>query len=343
MPLSRAFLVAMFAGLVLVVAGCGSDDGDGGQGTGGGRTERVRIALDFSANVNYLGIYAAIENGDFRRNGIDPQILPFAGTPAEVLVRSGRTDLGISFPPEVVIQRARGLRYKAVAGLVAENTTALAVPADSPVTRPAQLSGKRYGGFGIQSDEPIIKEILRRDGAADPQFRDVTLNTAVYDALGKGRVDYSAVFAGIDDITAEAAGTKLRLFPYADTLGPAGNFPNAVFVASDETIAARRDVLRRTLAALDAGYRFAAKDPARAARILVARNRTELGKAEDLVDRTARAVAPTFLDDAGRWGALQDEDFAGLAQILSRGGVLPGAPPPARDVFDASLLPAPRE
>ena len=36
-------------------------------------TEKVTIALDWTANVNYLGIYAAIANGYFEQQGIEPQ------------------------------------------------------------------------------------------------------------------------------------------------------------------------------------------------------------------------------------------------------------------------------
>ena len=97
-------------------------------------TEKVTIALDWTANVNYLGIYAAIANGYFEQQGIEPEILPYAGTPAEALIDAGKTDLAISYPPDVIINRAHGLEYKAVAGLVAQNTTALAVLASSEFT-----------------------------------------------------------------------------------------------------------------------------------------------------------------------------------------------------------------
>ncbi|HEX7609776.1 MAG TPA: ABC transporter substrate-binding protein, partial [Solirubrobacteraceae bacterium] len=98
------------------LAACGSSSSSGGATASASQPKQtVRIALDYTANVNYLGIYAAIVNGYFAKQGIDPQIIPYAETPAETLVGSGRTDLGISYPPEVAINRAKGLKYKAVA------------------------------------------------------------------------------------------------------------------------------------------------------------------------------------------------------------------------------------
>ncbi len=336
-------LAAVLAASVAVAA-CGSDSSSSdttAASTAGGaaKPQSVKIALDYSPNVNYLGIYTAIAKGYFAKQGIKPEIIPYANTPAETLIKSGKTDLGITYPPDVIINRAQGLKYKAVGALVANNTTALAVLADSKFTRPAQLNGTLYGGFGIQSDQPIISAILKADGVAKPDFKQVVLSTDVISALDKKRIQYTAVFGGIDDVTAGLQGVKLRTFPYAKYLGAAGNYPNAVYVASDETIAKRGAALKGALAALAQGYEYAAKNPAEAAKILIAANQTALGKSQNIVDATAAAVSKQFLDSSGAWGQLQAEDFAGLSKILQDGGVVKSPPPPA-DLYTDSLLPS---
>jgi ABC-type nitrate/sulfonate/bicarbonate transport system substrate-binding protein len=326
----------------LSLAACGSSS-SGGSGPSAGTTSRplqtVRIALDYTANVDYLGIYSAIANGYFTKHGVKPQIIPYAETPAETLIESGKTDLGISYPPEVVLRRAQGLRYKAVAALVDGNTTALAVLASSPYTSPAQLSGKLYGGFGIESDKPIISRIMANAGVARPGFREVVLNSDVVQALASHRIDYTAVFGGIDDVTAELDGTKLRTFPYRDFLGAGGNFPNAVYVAGDEDIAKRGPALRAALAALAEGYEFAAENPAQAERTLISENETALGKSQRIVTATGNATARTFVGPSGSWGTLNDADFSGLEQIFSSSGLLKGTPPPISDFYTNALLP----
>lgn len=304
------------------------------------RKATVRIALDYSANVDYLGIYAAINNGYFTQEGIKPQIIPYANTPAEPLIQSGRTDLAISYPPNVIINVAHGLRYKAVAALVAHNTTALAVMASSQYKRPAQLNGLLYGGFGVASDPPIVSTILHDDGVAKPDFKQVVLDTDVIDALSKGRVQYTAVFGGIDDVTAALQGIKLRTFPYRTYLGPGGDYPNAVFVAGDTEIARRGDVLRRALAALAKGYEFAAHDPAAAERILIKDNPTALAHSQQIVTATGNATAPTFLNSSGVWGPMTPTAFSGLETILGHGGLTKGAMPAVGGLYTNTLLPS---
>jgi ABC-type nitrate/sulfonate/bicarbonate transport system substrate-binding protein len=290
-------------------------------------TATVKIALDYTANVNYLGIYAAQSEGYFAAQHIDAVILPYANASAEQLIQAGQTDLGISYPPDVIINNADGtLHYRAVAALVTDNTTALAVLASSKYTRPAQLSGKLYGGFGIASDRPLVTAILRADGAKHPVFKQVVLDADVITALAAHRIDYTAVFGGIDDVTAALEGVKLRTFPYNRYLGAAGNYPNAVFVASDAEIAARGAILARALKALAEGYEFAAHHPAAAEAILIADNRTALGNARRIIDATGNATAPHFLDAAGAWGPETESDYAGLERILAAGHIIKTAP-----------------
>lgn len=332
--------------LVLALGACGSDDSDDATSASSGttaastqKTEKVRIALDYSPNVNYLGIYTAIEKGYFADQGIEAEIVPFANTPAETLIKSGKTDLGITYPPDVVINRSQGLKYKAVAALVAGNSTALAVKADAKATRPADLDGELYGGFGIQSDEPIVKAILKGDGVQDPKFKQVVLSTDGIVALDKGRIGYTAVFGGVSDVTAELQGVKLKTFQYKDYLGDAGDYPNAVYVASDETIEQRGPVVKRALAALAKGYEDAAKDPVASEKILIDANRTALGKSQEIVEKTGAAVSKQFLDDSGAWGPLEDTDFVGLGKILKDGGIVKGEVPAASDLYTNELLP----
>ncbi len=106
----------------------------------------------------------------------------------------------------------------------------------SPYTSPAQLSGKLYGGFGVPSDEPIIKAIMTKTGVADPVYNQVVLNGSAYQALAAKRVAYTTMFGGIDDVTAELQGAQLRTFPIRDYLGPAASFPDDSLAASDSEI-----------------------------------------------------------------------------------------------------------
>jgi ABC-type nitrate/sulfonate/bicarbonate transport system substrate-binding protein len=302
----------------------------------------LRVALDWTPNVDFLGIYVAINKGYFTKEGIKPVIIPYSGTPGETLIEAGKTDLAFTYPPSIPAYRASGLEYRAVAGLAQENTIELAVLASSPYKSPAELSGRLYGGFGVPSDEPIIDAIFKKVGVSHPVFRQVVLNGSAYQALEAKRVAYTTMFGGVDDVTAELGGARLRLFPIRDYLGAAASFPDDSLVASDKEIATNKSVLRRGLAALAEGYVFSARHPAQAEQILIEDNRSFLATSRNVVVATGNATAPTFLTPSGQWGTLSDASFSGITQIMAEGGLFGRkAPPPASEDYTDSLLPPP--
>jgi ABC-type nitrate/sulfonate/bicarbonate transport system substrate-binding protein len=305
-----------------------------------GSLQPLRIALDWTANVDFLGIYVAINNGYFTKEGIKPVIIPYSGTPGETLLKAGKADLVFTYPPNIPAYRAAGLQYRAVAGLTQENTIELAVLKSSPYTSPAQLSGKLYGGFGVPSDPPIIKTIFSKLGVKNPVFNEVVVDTSAYQALASGRVAYTSMFGGIDDVTAELQGAKLRLFPIRDYLGAAASFPDDSLAATDAEIDHDPSLLRHGLAALSEGYIWSEKHPAQAEAILIKDNETSLEHSQNIIYATGNAFVKTLLTPSGQWGTLSDASFAGITQIMAGGGLFKGeTPPSASDDFTNNLLP----
>lgn len=323
--------------LVVAAAACGSS-------TAASRNHTLRIALDYTENVDYLGIYAAITNGYFKAEGIKADIIPYSGVPAETLLSEHKTDLGLTYPPNIPAYRAGGpgippLDYEAVAGLSQVNTINIAVLASSKYHHVGQLSGTLYGGFGVPSDKPIIEDVFRKAGVEHPVYHEVDLGDQAYQALADHRVAYSITYGGIDDVTAELEGVKLREFPIKDYLPQAFTFPDDAFVALDSEVKAHAELLRKGLYALAEGYEFAAHHPARAEAILIKDNETALGQSKNIIDATGNATAKTLLTKSGTWGGLNAGQFAGITQIQVAGGLIKAsrAPKPSQDFTDALL------
>jgi ABC-type nitrate/sulfonate/bicarbonate transport system substrate-binding protein len=335
----RAMAMAMVTVVALVAAGGYARSGSAAAAAPTATPRTLRIALDYTANVDYLGIYAAEHNGYFTAEGIRPDIIPYAGVPAETLLQTGKTDLGLTYPPSIPASRAAGLDYEAVAGLTQRNTIGIAVLASSHYTSVAQLSGTLYGGFGVASDKPILEDVFHHAGVAHPVVKEVDLGDQAYQALAAHRVAYSIVYGGIDDVTAELAGVKLRVFPIRRYLPAAFTFPDDAWVAMDTEVRADPGLLRRGLAALAEGYTFAAHHPAAAEKILEEDNRTALAHSTSIIAATGDATAPTFLTAGGRWGPMDNADFAGITSILVDGGLVraSAAPAPATDYTNALL------
>lgn len=327
--LSRALVVLLAFGLL--AAACGDDDEPS---TGDRKT--IRIALDFFPNTNYAGIAAAIDKGYFEEQNLDVEIVPWAFTVTGILVENGNADLGIAYPPDTFREVALGNKVRTVAAILQVSNVSIIVPEDSPYRVAADLqNAATYGGFGTPHEGPIVTEFLKAVGDPNPDFTPVVLQGGPTEALISGDVDFSASFIGWLDIAARLAGTPMRVFPYREYI-PEIVYPDVIFVASQDTIDSDANLLERALIALGKGYEAVAADPAEAANILI-RVFPDLEQSRALVTESAVYRAPQYLDGNGNWGCVVESQFAGMAGLLDRSGLLvdAGGNAVARPSFDS--------
>ena len=309
----------------LFAAGCGDDDSSSAASTTPEATETCTVALDWTPNTNHTGIYVAKEKGYFADEGLNLKILPYSGANTDVLVAQGKADLGVSFVPQVLVSHTAGIPVKAVAAIASRNTESLAVLESSKYQSPKDLAnGTTYGGFGLPYEVPTWSAVIAADGGKNIDFKNVTLNTAAYEALYAKKIDWSAIFDAWEGIEAKQRNIKLRTFPISKYLGEAGNYPSAIFVASEKEISGSPEKLQKCLAAISKGYDYAAENPAEAAQILIAAD-PSLEQSKELVEASAEYLAPVYIGDSSQWGEFKEESWSGLGNILAEAGALKDA------------------
>lgn len=70
---------------------------------------RLKLALNWKAEPEFGGFYAAKLGGAFKHNGLEVEVLEGgAGTPVVQMIATGKADFGISAADEVVISQERG-------------------------------------------------------------------------------------------------------------------------------------------------------------------------------------------------------------------------------------------
>ena len=113
MRLSRtAVLAAIVAtiALALGLAACGEKSED----VTGATPTPFTLTLDFYPNPDHTGIYMAERLGYFEEAGLDVEIQTPSDPAAPIkLVAAGRSDLAISYEPEVILAREQGLGVRA--------------------------------------------------------------------------------------------------------------------------------------------------------------------------------------------------------------------------------------
>ncbi len=297
-------------------------------------TATVRLALDWTPNTNHIGFYVAQQDGGYAAQAIDLEFLPYASASPEILVSSGAAECGISTQEGATFAIAAGAKERSVMAILAHTATAIAVRDDGAITRPRQLDGKLYAGFGLPQEVPELQAVIRADGGKGA-FRTATLDTSAYEALYDGKADFTIIFNAWEGIEAHERNVKLRTFAFTD-YGMPDSYA-VVLVCNDDWLAAHGDVAKRFLAATTAGFEAAAADPDGAAAKLIAANPGVFDANPALPLDSARYLASNQLyGTAGSIGRQTTAQWTAFSGFLFDTGLLAGPdgkPLPARSDF----------
>ncbi len=143
------------------------------------------------------------------------QILPYASTTPEALIAAGQAECGISFQDALTFAAAAGAPVVSVMAILQHTAQEIAVLASSDITRPRDLDGRMYAGFGYPNEEPTLQPVIKADGGTG-DFTTVTLDTAAYEALYAKRADFVITFTAWEGIEAGQRDIELRTFPFTD-------------------------------------------------------------------------------------------------------------------------------
>ena len=178
-----AAVVAVLA-LVLasVLAACGSDDGDDkGSGSGSGKLTSVKLQLQWYAQAQFAGYYAAVAQGYYKEEGLDVSIAEGSAdiVPIDSLT-AGDVDYAISWVPKVLGSIEAGAKVTDVAQIFERSATTQISFKDKNITDPAQLKGKKVGSWGYGNEWELFAGMQK----AGVTLKDISLVQQAFDMNG---------------------------------------------------------------------------------------------------------------------------------------------------------------
>src|SRR5204862_3402404 len=163
--------------------GCGSGGGDSA-------TSRLTLVLDFFPNADHAPIYAAQAGGRFEAQKVALKVrAPSDPSEPIKLVAAGKADLGISYEPELLRARDRGVKVEAVAALVRTPLTSIISLPKAGIRTPADLRGKTVGTAGIDYQSAYLQAILSRAHVPPSTVKQRNVGFDLVPALLTGKVD----------------------------------------------------------------------------------------------------------------------------------------------------------
>lgn len=314
----------------LSACSAGAGDGDGG----GASSTNPRVQLSWQKNVQFSGMYFAIEKGYFEEEGLGTPELLTGGGPGsgvETGLTSNSVWVGTTSPQLTAPVVLQGAELKTVGATFQRNPFCIMSAADNAIMTPQEMTGKR---IGVQaSNENVFAALLK---ANDMQESDLTKITVQYDPtpLTAGEVDGWVSYVTNEPIALGERGFANEYFMFADF-----NLPlvGEAVVVRQETIDNERDQLKGFLKAIIRGWYDARADPAEAARLAVEVYGPDLGntidgQVKEFEAQTELMVTPDT--EANGLLTITDELIAENIAALASADITIAA----EDLFDTSII-----
>ena len=195
----RRPLIATVAAVALAVTACSTTPAANNSGSSGGGTAgapaKVSLQLQWVAQGQFAGYYAAVDQGYYKDAGLDVTIKEGGVdiVPQTVLAQ-GQADYAIAWVPKALATREAGANIVDIAQVFQRSGTLQVSFADKGITTPADFAGKTVGNWGFGNEYEVFAALGQAN--LDPAT-DVTLVQQDFDMSGLLSGDIDAAEAMI--------------------------------------------------------------------------------------------------------------------------------------------------
>ena len=228
------------------------------------QTQDVALQLSWLHSVQFGGSYIAQDRGYWAEQGLDVALLPGGpNAPVEPPVVAGTALVGISAADYTAAAVEQGAPFRIIGVAMQKNPFAIASLPANPVEVPKDLEGKRIGM--ALANMPVLEALCTLNDVA---LSEIEVVPTQYDAapLLAGQVDCLLCWATDLPVAMAMENIEAVTMLMADH-GYA--LHSQTYIATEQSLAERRDELVALMRSEVAGWTDYAEDPEAAARLTV--------------------------------------------------------------------------
>jgi ABC-type nitrate/sulfonate/bicarbonate transport system substrate-binding protein len=200
-------------------------------------TRQVKFTLPWLAQGSFAFVYMAQAKGYMQKRGIEMSIARGFGSFASAQsISSGQFDCGLCAAPALTLSVAKGLPLVALATTDYDATMGVGVLADSPITKPQELAGKKVASVPTSAEFPFLPAYAKKVGLDLGSVESVHVdNKVIEQMLEQHQVDAITNFAASSYAVLMSRSKPTRWFLYS----------TAGIVNHGQTIAVTRDTFAK--------------------------------------------------------------------------------------------------
>jgi NitT/TauT family transport system substrate-binding protein len=151
----------------------------------------VKFTLPWLAEGNYIYLVAGKQKGIFAKHGIDIDISRgFGSLAAGQAIASGQFEFGTMITTPIILLVAKGLPLVSLGTMDYDAGMGVGVLADSPITSPAMLAGKKIGDAPSSAEFPFFPAYAKKAGFSTDSVQFVNTDSKVLErVLAEKQID----------------------------------------------------------------------------------------------------------------------------------------------------------
>lgn len=254
--------VAVVVG-VFFISGCQRhDDRDVGSSSA---LRKVAILLDWKSEPTYAGFYIARENGEYRKRGLDVEIIEGNGatTSAQVIGAGQQYFVGSCSGEATAIAKSKGIPIKSVAVFYPNVPTVIYSRADTAIRKPSDMIGKRIGLIDGSVTVDEYRGVVAANHIDRSKVKEVSVGFDAAPLLSR-KVDGLMNYEELTPVELRLQGHDIVVMRFAD-FGLKAYSLN--LIANEEALRNNGVVIKSIVDGTIAGYSFLRSNPAQAAAI----------------------------------------------------------------------------
>jgi ABC-type nitrate/sulfonate/bicarbonate transport system substrate-binding protein len=221
---------------------------------------KLKLALDWTPNVNHIGFFIANDLGFYKEQGIDLEILNpkddnYSMTPGKKL-ELDFADFAIA-PFETVISlnnKVNQVQAMAIYAIMQKDLSSIVTLKSSNITSPKLLDGKTYASYKARYEDHIVKEMIKNDEGKGDLSIIYPEKLGIWNTLLTGKADATWIFDNWEGIEASGKNIELNNFTLGEFNIPYGYSP--VVLTKMENLIKQKGLYSKFIKATKKGFLY---------------------------------------------------------------------------------------